>query len=354
VNYLVGVDSASNVKVGCCGLIILSVLSGMIAPRLGLKAERVSGSQAEIGAAAAYIAGRYDSRMGLVSESEDTGSNVPDGTPCYRTFWIYDDNLWASEALSPFYPRLAENISKSLAPFINEYGNSQLFEVVLGMKTPTSIHAGSKLKVATYTLDGTNYTVWADRHKPEDGGIFYDAEQYADLCFYLALNYCLDRNTTASEKWFRTGEAFWNGYGFFDKAANESAHQNIGKCYQNYKLGLYLFTAKATGFNSSIYNAVEKTAWSYQEANGGIATQSYLNGTIYGTANVETTSILLLAYNEEAIARFMNTPGIGAYYYLACTLLALFMITIALIAIAYRRKRQKWCAILPLNWSKLV
>lgn len=285
----------------------------MIAPLVGLKTEQASIGQSQIGAAAAYIAGRYDNRIGLVSESEDKGLNVVNDTPCNRTFWIYDDNLWASQALKPFYPQIAENISVSLSRFIDKYGNSQLFEVVLGMEIPTPIHDHSWLKVANYTLDGLNYTVLADRHRPEDGGTFYDADQYADLCFYLSLNYYLQLNTVASEKWFRTGEAFWNGHGFFDKAANASAPQNASKRYQNYKLGLYLFTAKATGFNSSIYDAVEKTAWSYQEGNGGIASQSYLNGTIYGTANVETTSILLLAYNEEAIARFPNTLQIGVY-----------------------------------------
>lgn len=298
----------ANLKVGYCGLIILLAFFGMITPLPILKTEQVSSNE-DLLKAAAYIAGRYGNRIGLVSESEDNGSNVPDHTPCYRTFWVYDDNLWASEALMHFYPQLAENISKSLKPYIDEYGNSQLFEVVLGIKVPTPIHARSSLKVATYTFDGTNYTVWADRHKPEDGGIFYDAERYADLCFYLALNYYLDRNTLASERWFRTGEAFWDGHGFFDKAANES------KRYQNYKLGLYLFAAKATGFNSSIYDAIEKTAWFYQEENGGTAAQSYLNGTTYGTANVETTSILLLAYNEEATAKFTNLLKIGAYYY---------------------------------------
>lgn len=32
--------------------------------------------------AASYIENRYDGRVGFVSESEDNGSNVPDGTPC--------------------------------------------------------------------------------------------------------------------------------------------------------------------------------------------------------------------------------------------------------------------------------
>ena len=59
-----------------CGLILLLVLSGMIAPLVGLKTEQASIGQSQIGASAAYIAGRYDSRIGLVSESEDMGLNV--------------------------------------------------------------------------------------------------------------------------------------------------------------------------------------------------------------------------------------------------------------------------------------
>jgi len=90
----------------------------------------------------------------------------------------------------------------------------------------------------------------------------------------------------------------WDGHGFYDKAAQQSATDSGGQRYQNYKLGLYLFTAKATGFVSPIYNLVEPMVWSYQKQNGGIATQSYLNGSVYGTANVETTSALLLAYDQ--------------------------------------------------------
>jgi len=274
--------------------------------------EEVAPSYQQLLDAATYIVNRYDGRIGLVSESEDTGSNVPDGTPCYRTFWVYSDNLWASEALEPFYPQIAENISKSITPYIAEYGNSQLFEVVLGKKIPAPIHDGRDLKVATYTFNDTNYTVWVDRHRPEDGGIFYDAEEYADLAFYLSLNYYLDHNTIASERWFRTGEMMWNyttNNGFYDKAARKDGR------YQNYKLGLYLFAVKVTGFASAIYESVENAAWSYQKENGGIAAQSYLNGTIYGTANVETTSALLLAYNEELISKFAHVR-VGAYYYI--------------------------------------
>ncbi len=138
----------------------------------------------------------------------------------------------------------------------------------------------------------------AGQHHAENGGVVYDANRYADLDFYLSLDSYLAGNLTVSELWFRQGESMWDGHGFYDKAAQQSATDSGGQRYQNYKLGLYLFTAKATGFVSPIYNLVEPMVWSYQKQNGGIATQSYLNGSVYGTANVETTSALLLAYDQ--------------------------------------------------------
>ncbi len=244
------------------------------------------------------MANRYNSHVGLVTESEDTGSNVPDGTPANRTFWIYSDNLLASEVLKPFYPQKAANISTTIAPYISQYGESQLFEVLLGRQIPNPIHAGMNINAANLTIDGKHYSIWLDRHHAVDGGVFYDANRYADLDFYLSLDNYLAGNLTVSEWWFRQGESMWDGHGFYDKAAQLSAKDSGSQRYQNYKLALYLFTAKATGFVSPIYNLVEPVAWSYQKQNGGMAAQSYSNGSVYGTANVETTSAFLLGYDQ--------------------------------------------------------
>jgi len=250
--------------------------------------------------AANFIIKRYDPRIGLVSESEDTGSNVPDGTPCYRTFWIYSDNLWASWALKPFNSTIAENISRTKAPYITKYGNANLFEVVLGKNITETIYGKRNVSVGFFVYDGINYTMWADRHQLGDGGVFYDAREYADLCFYLALNCYLNRDIKNATQLLKTGEGMWDNHGFLDKAAKSDGR------YQNYKLGLYLFTVKALGYNSSIYDLVESVAWSYQKEDGGIASQSYFNGSIYGTANVETTSALMLAYNQELVDYFRS------------------------------------------------
>jgi hypothetical protein len=265
-------------------------------------------SQEQLLNAANYIKSRYDERVGLVTESEDPGQRVRDAVACNRTFWIYSDNLWAAQALRPFYQDTAENISKSMMPYIATYSDSGLYEVVLGTKIPTPVHSNNAVNVANLTLDDLSYSVWVNRHKPEDGKPFFDAERYADLAFYLSLNYHLEHDTIASEKWFRIGEAMWNGYGFLDRPANESER------FDNYKLGLYLLTFKVTGVTSAIYERVENMAWSCQKGNGGIAAKSYFNGSLDGTANIETTSAILLAYNKDLIESMVQTR-VGAYYY---------------------------------------
>jgi len=120
--------------------------------------------------------------------------------------------------------------------------------------------------VGNFTFDGENYTIWVDRHQEGEGGIFNDAEEYADLCLYLALNHYLDVDKENVTRLVRTAGSMWNGYGFLDKAAKESG------LYQNYKLGSYLFTVKALEYNSTIYEEVEKV-WSYQKENGGSSTK---------------------------------------------------------------------------------
>lgn len=61
----------ANLKAGYCGLIILLAFFGMITPLPVLKTEQVSSNE-DLLKAAAYIAGRYDNRIGLVSDPKTT------------------------------------------------------------------------------------------------------------------------------------------------------------------------------------------------------------------------------------------------------------------------------------------
>ena len=252
-----------------------------------------------------YILSRYNPTLGLVSESEDKGINAVEGTTVDNTYWIYSDNLWAAEALQPYNLDIAENISRAVQSYIAKYGKSMLFEAALGEVIPTTIHAGKNIVALNVTVNGKWVQILLDRHQYVDNpeGIFNDSDEYADLCFYMTIDYWMLNDTHASEHWFRAGETLWNdstNKGFYDKAAKSYKPQPL---YQNMKLGLFLLAQRATGFRSNITSVVEAAAWSYQIKNGGIASLSYMNGTVYGTANIETTSALLLSYNDKLIER---------------------------------------------------
>ena len=119
----------------------------------------------------------------------------------------------------------------------------------------------------------------------------------------------------ASTYWFRAGEALWNSttnYGFYDKAVYDPDSATFNR-YQNFKLGLFLVAQRVTGFESPIIEHVEAAACNYQNVLGGITTQSWLNGSRYGTANAETTSALLLAYNDQLIERLQKRQSYADY-----------------------------------------
>jgi hypothetical protein len=256
-----------------------------------------------------YILSRYNATLGLVSESKDEGKNAVNGTSVNDTYWIYSDNLWAAEALRPYNPEIAENISRTVQSYIKEYGNSMLFEAALGEEIPTTIHAGKNIIAFNGTVNGKWVQILLDRHQPADNpNTFPDADEFADLCSYMTINYWIMGNTSASEYWFKKEEEMWNcttNNGFYDKAVYDKTSDTYD-LYANMKLGLFLLAQRVTGFQSNITIQVEATAWSYQLKNGGIASLSYMNGSVYGTANVETTSALLLAYDYDLIGRLLK------------------------------------------------
>jgi len=252
-----------------------------------------------------YILSRYNPALGLVSESEDECVNVVNGTSVNNTYWIYGDNLWVAEALRPYRPGVAANISMTVQSYVEEYGRSMVYEVALGEVIPTTIHGNRDVVAFNGTVDGSWVQILLERHQYMDApeGIFYDAEEYADLCFYLTIDYWLMDDIHASEHWFRSGEGSWNystNKGFYDKSAREDG------LYRNAELGLFMLTKNVTGFPSNITSGVEEAVWGYQRENGGIASLSYLNGTVRGTADVETTSALLLAYNDQLVTRLQR------------------------------------------------
>jgi hypothetical protein len=74
-----------------------------------------------------------------------------------------------------------------------------IFEVAIGEPVPTTIHAHKIILVYDDMVNGTRVQILLDRHQfIDNSGVFEDAEEYADLCFYMTINYWMLGDVNAS------------------------------------------------------------------------------------------------------------------------------------------------------------
>jgi len=81
----------------------------------------------------------------------------------------------------------------------------------------------------------------------------------------------------------------WDGMGFNDRVVEEQQR------YATYKLALALVAAKKVGERPSAHEAIVERLLAQQSKDGGWITDYDRNGKPIGVANVETTSLAVLA-----------------------------------------------------------
>ena len=241
----------------------------------------VSSKRARLRRAADFLVRLYDEELHLVAEGPVYPQNV--------TYWIYSDNLLCAYALRPYAPRIAREIEKTVSRLIEEVGMPGKFEVLFGYEIPDEI--GASWPDNNYTV-GEGYVIKFDKAN----GTALQTGEYADLCFYEALNQYLKGNKTGAESLWQIGYGMFDGKGFYDKATISDGY------YANYKLALCLYTAKALGMKEEGLKEVEERLWEMQDnKTGGIIALCSLDGAPAGTPNTETTALTLLAYDNWLI-----------------------------------------------------
>jgi len=251
---------------------------------------------------------QFNQSLGLCRESPNFAPNV---------YWLVSDNLWAWKALKMANEsglsnaaeagEVAEKTKAKLVELAVQYGlprdadglpQSYVHEAVIG-----------RLALPPYRTE-TNCTLYKDDYVLNitmlNGTIMNDWAQYADLLLYAALSCHWQGNDTEALGYYRNVVAMWNeaDRGLQDKTVNGT--------YDTYKLALLLYTSRVLGkslvFESELINRI----WSLQnETNDGIVTNYFADGTPYGDANTETTSIAIIALLTPPRARL----GTFAFYY---------------------------------------
>lgn len=294
-----------------------------------------------------YLSSHYNPELQLIYESEDEGVHWLRREKPYwkwgyhQTYWVYTDNLYASKAVEPYSKEMAEAISKKVKYYTDIYGTSNIFEVMLGGKASFIFRTENNMDVTT----DANYAIVLRKH---NGKFELAAFRTADLLCYKALQRALNGNYHGAIELLEKALGYWDGKGFLDLAAKlASGTEAVKGHYANYKLALVLFTSRVLNYGDERLNEIEKKLWEYQNKNGGITTLTKISsGKAVGTANNETTSLALIAYNYRHInymrGKIIKNIKKEQYYYKYIYLIvSAALILIVFIALKNRTWKKK-------------
>lgn len=201
--------------------------------------------------------------------------------PEYRgasVYWLYHDNYLAAKVLEKSHPDLSRKITKAIRGFgVHDSGK---IEIVFGEAKQPLPFKHYQLK-EVQRIDGKVVKTEVVTDKAMGGW-----EQYADLLFLAAL---AEKEPEKAKLHLHAGLKMWDGKGFDDRAARTS------HIYAAYKLALALIAAGRLGEQPESAAVILERLLAQQAKEGGWITDYDKTGKPVGLANVETTSLAILA-----------------------------------------------------------
>lgn len=291
--------------------IFLTVLVGMFTVLFRLQVANKDVSTLTIGArltqAEGFLERLYNPSMRLCRETlvgdYPHGVSASNGTSYARltneTYWIASDNFLDSRALTPYNLSLSENISQTCSRYYN--GSYFPYQIINGSYIPPTLHFPN-----TYVLENTSDHIIALNlyNGTVDCSNYLDYPTSGDALVYEALNYYVQGYPL---DWCRG--LYMRAYGMFDGKGVADAHFQNTNQYDNMKLALLIFGARALNLTVDL-TKVEQQLWAAQETNGtevgGITSVMLSSGLPNGTANGETTALTLLAYDDNLTGQIQS------------------------------------------------
>lgn len=225
----------------------------------------------EVQKGAEFLRARYNPTIGLLNES-------PEVAPHH--FWLSNDN-----ALAAFtFDQLGDvEMSATLAKSILRYGSRSngLIEVLWGETVDFPPYVADVKNIAQLGDD----VVLQEMHT--SGTRFEDWREYADLCFWGALNNYRQGRWVEAREIYAACMRFYDGLGFRDKAFD-------GR-YETYKLALALYVGNVIEVEMPEAGEIRTALVAMQSTEGGFYTHYWDIYRPDGDANTETTSLAVLA-----------------------------------------------------------
>ena len=220
-----------------------------------------------------FLASLFDPAVGLLPEFR--GSKV---------YWLYHDNYLAAKVLERTEPEMAGKIRDAIKGF-GVTGSGKI-EILFG-------EAKKPLPFRHYRLEEVK-RIGEKVIKTEVVGdkTHDDWERYSDLLFMAAIAE-VGRDKEKARGHFEAGMKTWDGTGIRDRV-NEK-----GGLYATYKLALALIAGARLDRKPGDHPRCWRRLLAMQRQDGGFVTDYDAQGKPVGQANVETTSLAILALDGE-------------------------------------------------------
>ena len=219
-----------------------------------------------------FLTGMVDSTLDLVPEYR--GSNV---------FWIFHDNYMAARVLDKSDAAVAARILKAVRK--EKVPPAARTEALFG-DNPNAVPARVAKIVEVRRVD--NKII---KSEGSGEGVMDGWQQYADL---LLLSAMVEgrRNKPVGQQMVATALRMWDGRGMNDVVARTNHF------YAAYKLALAMIAAADLGMKQSVPEGMVQRLLAQQSSEGGFVTDYEPTGKLRGVANVETTSMAIMAMDR--------------------------------------------------------
>jgi hypothetical protein len=198
-------------------------------------------------------------------------------------YWLYHDNYLAAKVLERTEPDKSKQIMKAIRGFGVE-GSGKIEILFNESKAPLPFC--HKRLVEVKRLGPRIIKTEVVKNE-----IHIDWQEYADLLFMASIAH-IDRNRAASVKFFEAGMKAWDGEGFRDRVNQKNSR------YATFKLALALITASRLKEQPPARGKLLERLLSMQRDDRGFVTDYDSKGRRIGEANVETTSLTIMALDS--------------------------------------------------------
>jgi hypothetical protein len=221
-----------------------------------------------------FLASLYDPALGLLPEFR--GSKV---------YWLFHDNYLAAKVLESRVPDLAKKIRYAIGGF-GVTGSGKI-EILFGeAREPLPFRHYSLVEVKRVDEKVIRTEVVGEE-------VHRDWQRYSDLLFMAAIAEA-GRDGGEALGHFEAGMKTWDGKGIRDRASEG------GGLYATYKLALALIAGARLDRKPGQEARMLEGLLAMQREDGGFVTDYDARGKPIGQANVETTSLAILALDGEA------------------------------------------------------